>query len=224
MKDFKILVSLTGDSAQDCLSKIKELQKYQVSEVALFLERLTPADREQVYLALSKIKIKIPLVHLRHDMTGAEVKMLSNIYKVKYFTIHEDHFKIIKNWRGFYKKLYLEMTTDDYVARNVKVEKIGGFCVDLAHYKHQAVLNNKDFKYVYNRRTKAALFACNHISGYSYKDNIDMHQVSAKSNFDYLSELPIFVFGKVLAIEVDNSIKEQLIYKEYILKLLTKLV
>ncbi len=220
MKAFKIIVSITGRNAAECISKIKELQKYQVPEAALFLEMLDADNREQVYQALANLKIKIPLVHLRQDMVKGELIMLSKEYQVKYFTIHEDHFKIIKNWYGFYKKLYLEMTTDDYVAKNVKVETIGGFCVDVAHYKKQAVLNNEDFKYVYKRRNQATLFACNHISGYSYLNNLDMHEVSAQKDFSYLKELPEFIFGKVLAIEVFNSIKEQLVYKEYILKII----
>lgn len=220
MKSCKILVSITGRNAAECISKIKELAKYQVPEVALFLEVLDVENRKQVYEFLSDLKIKIPLVHLRQDMTRDELMMLSEKYKVKYFTIHEDHFKIIKNWHGFYKKLYLEMSTDDYVAKNVKVEKIGGFCVDLAHYKKQSVLNNRDFKYIYRRRHNSEIFVCNHVSGYNYKDNMDLHEVIDKDDFDYLNELPIFVFGKVLAIEVFNSIKEQLAYKDYILKLL----
>jgi hypothetical protein len=220
MSKFKILISITGETAKNCLSQIKELQKYQVPEAALFLERLIPADRELVYEALAKFKLKIPLIHLRHDMTGREVLMLFEKYQTEYFTIHEDHFNIIKNWRGFYKKLYLEMTTDNYVAKNVKVEKIGGFCVDLAHYKKQAVLNNKDFKYVYKRRHQAKIFACNHISGYDYLKNTDVYLKEHKKDFSYLKDLPNFVFGKVLAIEVDDSIKKQLIYKDRILKIL----
>jgi hypothetical protein len=41
------------------------------------------------------------------------------------------------------------MNTDNIVAENVKVEKIGGFCVDLAHYQKQKDMKTIDYKYIY---------------------------------------------------------------------------
>lgn len=204
--------------------KLAEIKKFKITEAALFLEHLEKHDRDIVYTALGKSGLKnIPLVHLRLDMSREEVKMLDKTYKVKCFTIHEDHFNIINHWRGFYKKLYLEMSTDDYVANNVKVEKIGGFCVDLAHYKKQSALGNKDYEYVHNRRNSPRLFICNHLSGYDPKNNMDMHLVKSKKDFLYLENLPRFVFGKLIAFEINNSIKRQLSLKSYIEFLMNRL-
>ncbi len=217
MKKYKIILSITGDNFEECLAKIIELDKFKIEEAALFIQRLKKIERDKVYIALKKSDIKsIPLVHLRSDMSREEIEMLNKRYNVKYFTIHEDHFEVINNWQGFFKKMYLEMSTDDYVAKNVKVEKIGGFCVDLAHYKKQSVLNNQDYKYVYDRRNDLKLFKCNHLSGYDPKTNIDMHLVKSKKDFLYLKELPDFVFGNLIAFEINNSIKKQLSIKPYI--------
>ena len=41
------------------------------------------------------------------------------------------------------------------------------------------------------------------------------------SNFDYLKTMPKFLFGKIIALETFNSIKEQLIFKEYLIGLLS---
>jgi hypothetical protein len=217
MKKFKIIVSITGGSARECLAKIAELSKLQLTTAALFLERLEPGDRQLVYAGLKVSGVtRIPLVHLRSDMTREEIKNLAHDYRVKYFTIHEDYFKVIKHWRGFYRQLYLEMSTDDYVAPNVRVEKIGGFCVDLAHYQKQLTLANRDYRYVYERRQHHKLFACNHVSGYDQQINMDLHLVKSTRDFAYLKALPPFLFGRLLAMEVDNSIKEQLRYIAYI--------
>jgi hypothetical protein len=217
MKKTKIILSITGGTAEDCLNKINEADKMKLSEIALFLERIDARGRRQVYARLKNSGItSIPLVHLRRDMTRAEVKMLADNYRVKYFTIHEDHFKVIKKWRGFYRQLYLEMSTDDYVARNVKVEKIGGFCVDLAHYKKQQVLDNKDFKYVHDRENKPQLFACNHLSGYDPKINTDLHRVKANKDFVYLKKLPPVIFGRLIAMEIDNYLAEQNVFRKYV--------
>ena len=224
MKKYKIIVSITGKNAKECIAKIDEADNLRLPELALFLERLEVGDREQVYARLERSGIKgIPLVHLRSDMDGSELRMLAAKYRVKYFTIHEDHFNIIENWRGFQKKLFLEMSTDDYVAPNVKVETIGGFCVDLAHYKKQSILVNKDYRYIYERRDKPRLFACNHLSGYSHKLKSDLHLVVSEADFDYLAELPSFVFGNLLAMEIDNPLRDQIRYRDYALAIFERL-
>jgi hypothetical protein len=213
----KILLGLTGRNVQECLAKIAEAKKRQLREAALFLEQIDAPGRRLVYRALAGSGIKkIPLVHLRRDMSRAELVSLTKRYKTRYFTIHEDHFRTINRWRGFYRRLYLEMSTDDYVAPNVKVEKIGGFCVDLAHYKKQSILDNRDFTYVYRRRGNRRLFACNHLNGYDYDNNADLHLIGSKADFRYLKTLPRFIFGRVIALEMYNSLAEQIKYKKYL--------
>lgn len=221
MDHYELTFSLTGESGADCLKKIAEADRFGLDRVSLFLERLEPADRESVYAALRESGIKdIPLVHLRSDMSREEIVRLVADYGVRYFTIHENHFDVMDGWHGFEKQLYLEMSTDNRVAPNVLVEKIGGFCVDLAHYKKQSVLANQDWQYVYERRDQADLFACNHLSGYDPASNMDMHTVATEKDFSYLAELPPFVFGKLIAFEINNPLEEQMQYRDYVVSLL----
>ena len=223
MKKLNIIVGLTGSDSRECQRKIAAAARLRLPVVALFLERLDPEERCRVYAALEKSGLKnIPLVHIRLDMSREELVMLSQKYKTKYFTIHEDHFAVIKKWRGFYRNLYLEMTTDDYVAANVKVEQIGGFCVDLAHYKRQLMAATKDFAYVYDHRRNRRLFVCNHLNGYDPKTNLDVHRLRSKKDLSFLKDLPHFLFGRVIALEMDNPIKQQLAYRDYIWSLLAK--
>ena len=44
------------------------------------------------------------------------------------------------------------MNFDNFVSKKVKVEKIGGFCVDLAHFKVAMEKLSKDFEYVFKKR------------------------------------------------------------------------
>ncbi len=139
-KDFstRIIVGITGNKNIHWQNKLKEIKKHRISEVALFLECFTKNQRQQIYQALLKSNIKsIPLVHIRNDMSKDELKFLIKHFGSKYFTIHEDSFNILEKWKGYYNKLFLEMNTDDFVSKIVEVEKIGGFCVDLAHFKKQ---------------------------------------------------------------------------------------
>lgn len=162
-------------------------------------------------------------MHIRRDMEKSELEFLKNTYKTKYFTIHERNFvdDDIKKWKGFYKNIYLELNFDNLVSKKVKVEKIGGFCIDLAHFKVGLEKLSKDFKYVYDKKDKK-LFACNHLNGWNPEKNVDMHTIYNLKDFDYLKTLPKFVFGNIIAFETFNLVKEQLEFKKYLSGLLNK--
>ncbi|KUK66327.1 MAG: hypothetical protein XD85_0287 [Parcubacteria bacterium 34_609] len=157
-------------------------------------------------------------------MTKDELKFLKNKYKTRYFTLHEINFQQddILKWKGFYKNLCLEMNFDDFVSKKVKVEKIDGFCIDLAHFKVGMEMLSKDFEYVFDRKRNKKYFDCNHLNGWDMKTNRDIHTIHDLSNFDYLKSMPKFLFGKVIALETFNSIKEQLEFKEYLTILLNE--
>lgn len=65
-----------------------------------------------------------------------------------------------------------------------------------------------------------SILDCNHLNGWDAKINRDMHTIYDLSNFDYLKTLPEFLFGKIIALETFNSIKEQLEFKKYLVRLL----
>jgi len=218
----KLIVSITGRKKKDWRNKLKEINKYQIKEIGLFMEIFSPRERAGLLEVLKNSCVKkIPLVHIRSDTTKKEIAYLKRFFKSKYFTIHESHFHILKKWRGFYKDLYLEMNTDDRVAKYVNVEKIGGFCIDLAHFKKEVTKQTKEYRYITEEMGKVK-FACNHISGYSYNRNTDLHTVKSVRDFDYLSTLPHNLFGSIMAFEFFNSIKEQLKYKKLLKKSLSK--
>jgi len=219
----KILVAITGKEEKDWQEKLTEINSLKLKEISLFLEIFEKPQREKIYKALLTSSIKsIPLVHIRDDMDKTELKFLKDNFKTKYFTIHEDHFSKgnIKSWKGYYKNLALEMNFDNFVSKKVKVEKVGGFCVDLSHFKVGMEKLSKDFEYVFDRKSVKKYFDCNHLNGYDPEINRDMHTIYKLENFDYLKTLPNFLFGEYLGLEVRNSIKDQLEFKKYLTKLL----
>lgn len=221
----RILLSITGHTEQDWQDKLQEINNLKIKEVALFLELYEKDQREKIYQAILKsCIISIPLVHIRHDMTKEELIFLNKNFKTKYFTIHEINFQNndILKWRGFYKNLELEFNYDNFVSRKVNVSKIGGFCVDLAHFKAAMERLNNDFDYVYNRKNIKKYFDCNHLNGYNPTTQKDMHTILNLENFDYLKTLPNFVFGKIIALETFNSIKQQIKFKKYLISLLSE--
>ncbi len=217
----KILVSITGMKDRHWKQKIKEINKLGIKKVALFLERFNENQIQQIYEAILRSRIKeIPLVHIKDDTKKEELGLLFKKYNSTYFTIHESGFDSLKNWKGFYRKLYLEMDTNNFISQSVEVKKIGGFCVDLSHFKVQLNKWTQEFEYILKRRHATHYFDCNHLNGYDPKNNDDLHTVRSLKDFDYLKTLPNFLFGDVIALEVDNSISEQLEFKKYLIEFL----
>ncbi len=213
----KLLLSVCGDDVEACKEKIADVQKEKIEEIALFVYYLSEKNRKEIYELLEDFQIKeIPLAHIGSGTTKDEIDFLFKNYGTKYFTIHESDFKSLKEWRGFHENLFLEMNTDNFVDSSVVVEKIGGFCVDLAHYQKQKDKKTADYDYIYQKREKDFLFKCNHLSGYSFEKMEDLHCVENLKDFDYLKNLPDFLFGNIIAIEVTNSIKEQIEFKKNI--------
>lgn len=103
----------------------------------------------------------------------------------------------------------------------VKVNKIGGLCIDLSHLWSAKYKHAKEFDKT-NQDLKKYKVGCNHLNGYSYKYRVDTHFVRNNKQLDYLKEVPKKYFGKVILLEMQNSIKQQLEYKEYIIKILEK--
>lgn len=216
-----ILVGLTNSKKSSWKSKLKEIEKFKISKLALFLEDFIKPQRKKIYKALlaSKVK-KIPIVHIRNDMKKQELIFLVRNFGSRYFTIHEDCFEFLEKWRGFYKYLFLEMNSDNFIPKSVDVKKIGGFCIDLSHFKVEEEKFLKEFEYIVKRKKVRKYFACNHLNGYSPIKNKDLHTIRTLKDFDYLKTLPKFLFSKIIALETYNKISEQLRFRRYLVKLL----
>ena len=215
-----IYVGITGEKNIDWQSKLEEINRFGIKEAAVFLERFKKQQRHNLYKALLKSSIKrIPLVHLRSDTANDEIKFFADNFGTRYFNIHESHFYLLNQWKGYWDKLYLEMDFDSKIAKDVKVRKIGGFCIDLAHFKSAIARGSEEAYYIFLRKNKM-VFACNHLNGYDAERRKDKHIITGLNDFDYLADLPKWIFGKVIALEIDNSIKEQLQFREYLIKII----
>jgi len=218
----KILLSITGKESFDWALKLKEINARKITEAAVFLECFDKKERDNFYRLLLKSAVKtVPFVHLRDDVTKEEIKFFVDRFKTKYFNIHEDHFKKLDQWQGYWDKLYLEMDFNDEVAKDVKVRRIGGFCIDLAHFKAAISRGTEEASYIFFRKARSEI-ACNHLNGYDPLKMEDIHLIKDLSAFDYLITLPKYAFGKIIALEVNNSIEEQIKFRDHISRLLEK--
>jgi len=218
----KIYLSLTGAANKDWQSKLQEIEEMGIKEVVLFLSLFDKKERNHLYKFLLKSSIKkIPAVHLRHDTDSEDIKFFMKNFGTEYFNIHEEFFRFLDRWKGYWGRLYLEMNYNNEVIKDVDVKKIGGFCIDFSHLKSAIARGAKEADYVLSHREEIK-FIYNHISGYDPKEMACKHTVTDLKDFDYLITLPKYVFGEVIALEVYNSIKEQVGFKKYIVKLLNR--
>ncbi|MFZ5955206.1 MAG: hypothetical protein ACOYT4_02170 [Nanoarchaeota archaeon] len=216
----EILVSITGTSDPDWQNKFEEIKNLNIKRFALFLERFTPLQRRRIYKELIELKIKnIPLIHIRNDMKKSELIFLIKNFNPEFMTIHESTFEYgyLKKWNGFYRKLFLELNFDNHLSKKVDVKKVGGFCIDLSHYKASEIRNTKEFEYLIKNKN---LVKCNHLNGFSFETCFDVHRIKSLEEFEYLKTIPDLLYGKIIALETENGIREQLRFKEHLKELI----
>jgi hypothetical protein len=217
----KILVSLTGKTLFGFKKKLLEVEKYKIKEVALFLEFYSKKQKKKIYELLLNSNIKkIPLVHARNDMELKEFKFLIKNFKTEYFNIHEESFKYLEKWRSIHKKLLLELNYNNIIPSKKDISRIRGFCIDLSHFKAAQDRGTLEYNLILDYRKHKNKFLANHLNGYSKLFKKDLHYLVSLKQLDYLKELPKFLFGKYIALEMFNSIKQQLKFKKYLYKFL----
>jgi len=221
----EILPGLTGRTVREMKKKIIECENLGITRVSLFLEFLSEKRKRKVLELLLDSKIKeIPFVHLKNDMNSSEIKFLEKKFKTKYFNIHLNGFDYLKKWKGHYNRILLELGytkkhKNPYLFKE-QFKKIKGFCIDLSHFKAAKERGRIEYNFVMQYKNSPDTFIANHLNGYSEFWKRDLHKPKTKKQLDYLKDLPEFIFGKYIALEMFNSIKEQLEYKKYIKGLL----
>lgn len=224
-KKSEILIGLTGRKPKQIKKKILECENLGIKRVALFLEFLTEKKKKRVIELLLDSKIKeIPFIHLKNDMNSEELSFFEKTFNTKYFNIHLESFDYLKKWENHYNKLLLELGytkkhKSPYLFKE-DFKKIKGFCIDLSHFKAAKERGRVEYNFVMQYKKSPEKFIANHLNGYSEFWKRDLHTVKNKKQLDYLKGLPNFIFGKYIALEMFNPIKEQLKYKKYVEELL----
>lgn len=219
----KILPTVTTTS-NDYLGKLSEAQKLNLKEICLFLTGLKIKERKKLYQQLEKTPIKkIPFVHLRSDMELWELDFLVENYQTKLFNLHTaSQFPHLFDISKYRDKIYIENTIN-YPFDENEVKKFAGVCIDFAHLENDFILRDKNYKK--NLKViKKFPCGCGHISAitdkliYYSEDKIysyDSHYLKDYSELDYLIGYRQYL-PDVMAIELENSIKEQLRIKDYL--------
>lgn len=217
--------------------KIKEIDELGLEKVAIFPTCLNKKQRQEMYNLLEKTKLKeIPFVHLRSDMPPEELDYLVERFKTQVFNIHtERQWPLQFDLSKYQKRIFVEYSFREL--QEAEVSRFGGICLDFSHIENDRLLHIEEYQRNFNLLNKYQI-GCNHIaaiskiplakredgSASSHKFfHHDKHTFQNLSEFGYLKNYPKEFFSNFCAIEVENSLKEQLTVIEHIVSSLNNI-
>lgn len=217
-----------GNSWQE---KIKEIDELGLEKVAIFPTCLNKEQRQEMYSLLEETGLKeIPFVHLRSDMSVEELDYLVKKFKTKVFNIHsEKQYPLAHNLEKYRKQLFIENTI---LWNEQEIKKFAGVCLDFSHLHDDELLCPEKYQINFGLLGKYKI-GCNHIAAISKvsltetedgKANLlhySKHLFQDLSEFDYLKNYPKEFFSQFCAIEIENSLAEQLKAIDYITNILS---
>ena len=224
----KVLLGVTTTFGSDWKEKIKEIKKLKLKEVAFFLTCLNKKEREEFYKLAEKTGVKAPFVHLRSDMDVAELDYLIKVFKTKVFNIHnqKEEFALEYDLSKHKKQIFIENVLLGFSEKEIK--EFGGICLDISHLERDRLSHKKRFKHDI-KIIERNFIGCNHISAVADEAEMDertgkpeytRHFLKDLSEVDYLKKYPLSYFSDYIAIELENTLEEQLKIKERIIKIL----
>lgn len=208
---------------------IKEIKDLGLEEVCFFPTCLVPKERKLIYKLLEETSIKyIPLVHLRHDMTVNELEYFIKRFKTKVFNIHSQIngiYPLEYDLSSYKKLIYIENIA---APLGNEIEEYAGICLDVSHLENMRLTDNNLFKVLASNLEKYKIGAC-HISAildkpryYPDRENpfYDSHVLYSLNNLNYVKKYKKYL-SNIVALELENSISEQLKAKDYLEIILT---
>lgn len=218
----------------DWRDKIKEIDELGLKKVAIFPTCLDKEQRQEMYNLLEKTQIEeIPFVHLRSDMPAQELDYLAERFKAQIFNIHtERQWPLQFDLSKYQKRIFVEYSFREL--QEAEVSRFGGICLDFSHIENDRLLHTEEYQRNLSLLNKYQI-GCNHIAAISKEliieredgsvsshehSHYDEHTFKDLSEFDYLKNYPKEWFSNFCAIEVENSLADQLKVIDYIVKTL----
>ncbi len=207
-------------SRQDTLSawrdKIDEIRELGITEACLFPTAIGPSERRELFKELEDSPIKkIPFAHLRNDMGPPEIDLLINRYGTEKFNIHSEKVHPLNfDLSAYSSMIYIENQIEPLDER--ELERYAGICLDLSHMEEGKIWKRRSYNHNMGMLKKYGC-GCWHISamsaqGKSLSDSrkkFSSHYFYRLEEFNYIIDYLPYM-PDIAALEVENTIKEQL--------------
>jgi len=225
----KILLSITSTGRnKDFTKKTQQLEELKVEEIALFLTAINYDERQELYHLLEKSSInKIPFVHLRNDMEVPEIDYLAQRFKTEIFNIHGSNslYPFTMDLSKYARQIYLE--TQFHLLKEEEIKHFAGICLDASHLRDFKTFKPELHAHYLELLNKYPC-DCGHISAINYlphfyrkgrRWHFSRHRYHWLWQFNYLKKYKD-ILPRLMALELENDIPEQLKAKQYIEKIL----
>lgn len=226
LKKGQFFPAITTTKGADWREMVKEIDKTGLKEIVLFPTCLEKEKRKELYNLLEKTNIKsIPLVHLRTDMELEELDYLAEKYHTRLFNIHTPRrHPLVTDFSKYKKQIYVENGRPLFTEK--ELNSFAGICLDFSHLENDRRLNEKVFQGTIKMFKKYPI-GWAHISAVAEAPHMDVdgyltyheHRLRDFSELDYLKNYPLNYFPEFIAMELENSLKEQLKAIDYILSI-----
>jgi hypothetical protein len=232
MEKCKVLLGLTTTYKSDWRSKIAEIKKFEIKELALFPTCLGIEERQEFYRLLEETPVmSIPHVHIRNDMEQWEMEMLTEKYSTQVFNTHPEETRpLIHDLSRFKERIYVEN-----VEKHLEEKDLFGFagiCLDFSHWesfnlaKGEGYVPKNDPMF---RLIEKYPVGCSHISaikslpseeeGIHDRHRFSYHMLESIKDLGYIRKYLKYI-PEYASIELENSFEEQLEIKKYLEELI----
>lgn len=233
----KILPTITsfGITESTWRDKIDELVELNIKEVALFVTGFSAEERgecfEELADTLQHHKFTIPFCHTVSNMTEDEYRFLQDTFGAERFNLHAMKFFPLKHplSNDTKSKIFIENSGDKGLLTHADLEGFAGVCLDVSHLFDTKVIHPEVYPEMI-RFLDSVTVGANHISAANLWPSesscggihCSKHVANDVSQFDYLKQIPARFFSNYCAIEIENSLAEQLVFKSKIELLLSQ--
>ncbi|TAK96427.1 hypothetical protein EPO05_01830 [Patescibacteria group bacterium] len=212
----------------DWQSQVAELKKYGIDEVSVFPTALQESGRYDLYASLMGAGVKkIPLFHLKTEMKNEEIDFLLKSFDIETFNLHSTNkWPLLHDYTRWKSNIFLENGKE--VPHSKELEEFAGLCVDFSHWHNEFLLENGDYCAKMTDNLERFKTGVTHLSPIKKElllnpfvniKQYDSHVLGDLSELDYLVGYKKYL-APINAIELTNSIAEQLRVKEYLEKML----
>ncbi|RMD59041.1 hypothetical protein D6821_02040 [Candidatus Parcubacteria bacterium] len=159
-------------------------------------------------------------------MDDQEIEHLIKRYHTKIFNIHAypGHWPSC-NLEKYRHQIYLE--NQHYLFSNKLLERVAGICLDFSHLEEDRILNSKNYQFFVKLLSKYPI-GCGHLSEIrstptsdpdTGKPCLSLHRFSDLNEFNYILRYQRYL-PPIIALELENSIPEQIKVKSHLEKIL----
>lgn len=223
----RIIPGLTSTKKDRIPVFIDDLSRLGITEIALFPTCLAAGERADLYAELERLPgLRVPHVHIRSDMDGAELAYLVERFGAEAFNIHPraSSHPFLDLPARFRAMSYVENVEEP--PEPDEFAGLGGLCPDFSHWANAVAFGRAAYERRMRELTATLAIGCCHLSALrlgvpnAWHGEYDHHEFASLADLDYLAAYAALMPARWASLELENPLEEQLAARDYLARLL----